>query len=255
MHPILLDTPYFSLKAYGLFVAIGFLAGISYCVREGRNQGYDQQHILDLGFYIILAAILGSRVFYVLTNLESYRHNLLDIFKVWQGGLTFFGGFLLALLVGIFYMKKHDLPVGKTLDLFAPSLAIGEFFGRIGCFFAGCCYGMECNLPWAVTFNNPQSLARIGVPLHPTQLYAASAALVTFLILFFWKNRKSFDGQLALLWILIYSAFRAAIEFFRGDPRGYLIMNTFAVSQVISALLIIISLFLLIYLKPKDSSQ
>ena len=110
-------------------------------------------------------------------------------------------------------------------------------------------------MPWAVTFNNPQSLARIGVPLHPTQLYAASAALVTFLILFFWKNRKSFDGQLALLWILIYSAFRATIEFFRGDPRGYLIMDTFAVSQVISALLIIVSLIMLVVLKNKNKSS
>jgi phosphatidylglycerol:prolipoprotein diacylglycerol transferase len=110
-------------------------------------------------------------------------------------------------------------------------------------------------MPWAVTFNNPQSLARIGVPLHPTQLYAAAAALVTFLILFFWRKRKSFDGQLALLWILIYSAFRAVIEFFRGDPRGYLIMNTFAVSQVISAVFIVVSLFLLLYLKPKNSSR
>jgi len=255
MHPILLETPYFSLKAYGLFVAIGFLAGISYCLRESRNQGYNQQHILDLGFYIILAAIVGSRLFYVLTNLESYRHNPLDIFKVWQGGLTFFGGFLLALVVGIVYMKKFNLPVGKTLDLFAPSLAIGEFFGRIGCFFAGCCYGRECSLPWAVTFNNPQSLARIGVPLHPTQLYSAAAALITFLILVFWGKRKSFDGQIALLWILVYSAFRGIIEFFRGDPRGYLIMNTFAVSQVISAVLIIISLIMLVTLKRKHSSR
>jgi phosphatidylglycerol:prolipoprotein diacylglycerol transferase len=255
MHPILFETPYFSLKAYGLFVAIGFLAGITYCVREGVKQGYNQQHILDLGFYIILAAIVGSRIFYVITNLDSYRHNLLDIFKVWQGGLTFFGGFILALLAGIVYMKKYNLPVGKTLDLFAPSLSIGEFFGRIGCFFAGCCYGRECSMPWAVTFTDPQSLARIGVPLHPTQLYAAAAALVTFLILVFWSKRKSFDGQLALIWILIYSTFRAVVEFFRGDPRGYLIMNTFAVSQVISAALIIISLILLIYLKRKNSSR
>ena len=239
MHPILLETPYFSLKAYGLFVAIGFLAGISYCLREARNQGYNQQHILDLGFYIILAAIVGSRVFYVLTNLESYRHNPLDIF----------------LVVGIVYIKKFNLPVGKTLDLFAPSLAIGEFFGRIGCFFAGCCYGTECNLPWAVTFNNPQSLARIGVPLHPTQLYSSAAALITFLILVFWSKRKSFDGQIALLWILVYSAFRGIIEFFRGDPRGYLIMNTFAVSQVISAVLIIVSLIMLVTLKRKHSSR
>jgi phosphatidylglycerol:prolipoprotein diacylglycerol transferase len=254
MHPILLETPYFTIKAYGLFVAIGFLAGISYALREARNQGYNQQHILDLGFYIILAAIVGSRVFYVLTNLENYRHHLLDIFKVWQGGLTFFGGFLLALLAGIVYIKKFKLPAGKTLDLFAPALALGEFFGRIGCFFAGCCYGKECGLPWAVTFTNPQSLARLNVPLHPTQLYSAAASLITFIILVLWSKRKAYDGQLALLWIFFYSSFRVIIEFFRGDPRGYLIMNTFAISQVISAILIIVSLVMLAVLKNKNKS-
>jgi len=252
MHPILIDTPYFSIKAYGLFVAIGFLAGLGYCLRTARQEGYNQQHILDLGFYIILAAIVGSRIFYVLTNLDHYRYNLLDVFKVWQGGLTFIGGFLLSLVVGIVYIKKFNLPVGKTLDLFAPSVALGEFFGRIGCFFAGCCYGRECDLPWAVTFTHPQSLARIGVPLHPTQLYTSLAALITFLVLVFWRQRKSFDGQLALLWIFFYSVFRTIIEFFRGDPRGYLLMNTFAVSQVLSLSLIIISLIMLVVMKKRS---
>ncbi len=252
MHPILFETPYFSIKAYGLFVAIGFLAGIGYCLRTARHEGYNQQHLLDLAFYIILAAIVGSRIFYVLTNLDHYRYNLLDIFKVWQGGLTFIGGFFLSLVVGIIYMKKFNLPIGKTLDLFAPSLALGEFFGRIGCFFAGCCYGRECDFPWAVTFTNPQSLARLGVPLHPTQLYAAAAALAIFFILVFLRKRKTFAGELALLWIFFYSVFRTIIEFFRGDPRGLLIMNTFAVSQVLSAALIIISLILFVVLKKRS---
>ncbi len=254
MHPIIFEFYGFSIKSYGLFVAIGFLAGISFTLREGRRQGSDPQLILDLAFYIILAAIVGSRLFYVITNLDAYRGNLLDIFKVWQGGLTFFGGFILSFIAGVWYMKKHRMPVWKTFDLFAPSLALGEFFGRIGCFFAGCCYGKECAYPWAVTFTNPQSLGRIGVPLHPTQLYASAAALVTFLILCAMRNKKTFDGELALLWIIIYSFLRLIVESFRGDPRGYLIFGQYPVSQVLAVLLIAAALSMWSVLKKKTTS-
>jgi phosphatidylglycerol---prolipoprotein diacylglyceryl transferase len=254
VHPIIFETPYFSLKAYGLFVAMGFIAGLAFALREARQQGLEAQPILDLAFYIILSAIIGSRLFYVLTTWESYRHNLLDILKVWQGGLTFFGGFILSFAAGVVYMKRHQMAVWKTFDLFAPALALGDFFGRIGCFFAGCCYGRECSYPWAVTFIDPQSLARIGVPLHPTQLYASLASLATFLLLWFWSSRKAYDGQLSLLWIFCYSFFRLIIEYFRGDPRGYLILGTFAVSQVIAAILLMVSLSILVLLKNKNNS-
>jgi phosphatidylglycerol:prolipoprotein diacylglycerol transferase len=233
---------------------MGFLAGLGFALREARQQGLDTQPILDLAFYLILSAIIGSRLFYVLTNFDSYRHNPLDILKVWQGGLTFFGGLMLSLSVGIIYMKRRRMAVWKTFDLFAPALALGDFLGRIGCFFAGCCYGRECSYPWAVTFTDPQSLARIGAALHPTQLYSAFASLVTFLLLWDWSSRKRFDGQLALLWVFFYSFFRLIIEYFRGDPRGYLVLGTFAVSQVIAAVLVIASLIILAALKNKGKS-
>jgi len=254
VHPIIFETPYFSLKAYGLFVAIGFLSGLAFALREARQQGLDPQSILDLAFYIILSAIIGSRLFYVLTNLDSYRHTPLDVLKVWQGGLTFYGGFIFSFITGVIYMQRHRMAVWKTFDLFAPALALGDFFGRIGCFFAGCCYGRECSYPWAVTFTDPQSLARIGAALHPTQLYSSLASLATFLLLWAWSSRKTFDGQLALLWIFFYSFFRLIIEYFRGDPRGYLILGTFAVSQVIAAVLGIVSLIMLAVLKNKSKS-
>jgi len=254
VHPIIFDTAYFSLKAYGLFVAVGFIAGLAFALREARLQGLAAQPILDLAFYLILSAIIGSRLFYVLTNWDAYCHNPLDILKVWQGGLTFFGGFMLSVIAGVLYMKRRRMAVWKTFDLFAPGLALGDFFGRIGCFFAGCCYGRECSCPWAVTFTDPQSLARIGVPLHPTQLYATLASLITFLLLWFWSSRKKYNGQLSLLWIFCYSFFRLIIEYFRGDPRGYLVLGTFAISQVLAALLVIASLIMLAVLKNKSNS-
>lgn len=255
MYPILLQLGDFSIKTYGFFIAVGFLLGIAFAVREARRISYDPQIILDMSFYMIVGAIVGSRLFYVITHMSYYRHNVLDIFKVWEGGLTFFGGFILAVAACVWMVKKHQLSTWRTFDLFAPSLAIGVFFGRLGCFSAGCCYGKECSLPWAVTFTNPDSLARLNVPLHPTQLYCAAGAVVTFLILLAFKNRKSFDGQLALIWIFCYSCFRLIEELFRGDARGDLLFGQYPASQVIAALLIIVSMLLFPLLNKKHACR
>lgn len=241
MHPILFTLGPLSIKTYGFLVATGFLAGIALALREARRTGVDPQVVLDLSFYIIVGAIVGSRLFYVFTHLSYYRYNLLDAFKVWQGGLTFFGGLILALALCLWILRRRGLGVWKMLDLFAPSLAIGVLFGRLGCFSAGCCYGRECSLPWAVTFTHPESLARVHVPLHPVQLYAALGALITFAILYLMRTRTRFDGQLALLWIFCYSCSRSIEELFRGDVRGDLIMGRFPASQIIAWTLIVLA--------------
>ncbi len=255
MHPILIELGQFSVKTYGFFIAIGFLAGISLALKEAKRLNYDHQFILDIAFYMILGAIVGSRLFYVATHLSYYRTNPLDVFKVWQGGLTFFGGFILAMLISIWMIKKRNLSIWKTCDIFAPSLAIGVMFGRIGCFFAGCCYGTHCELPWAVTFTNPHSLAQLNVALHPTQLYSAAGACITFLVLYGLRKKKSFDGQLTLLWILLYSGFRSIVELFRGDVRGDLLFEKFPASQVLAWALIAFALVMLFVLKAKSKKS
>jgi phosphatidylglycerol:prolipoprotein diacylglycerol transferase len=252
MHPILLQFGSFSIKTYGLFIAMGFLMGITFALKEAKRSGYDPQLILDLSFYMIIGAIVGSRLFYVLTHISHYQQTPLDAFKVWQGGLTFFGGFILSMIICIWIIKKHKLSIWKIFDMFAPSLAIGVFFGRIGCFFAGCCYGKPCSLPWAVTFTDPHSLAKLNVSLHPTQLYSAAAAFITFLILIVFRKRKSFDGQLALMWILLYSFFQLIIEMFRGDVRGDLLFGQYPASQVLALLLLLFALILFPILKKRN---
>ncbi|MCX8042658.1 MAG: prolipoprotein diacylglyceryl transferase [Desulfobacterota bacterium] len=239
MHPILLEFAGISIKTYGFFIAIGFLAAIAIAVKEARRIGYDPQLVLDMAFYMILGAIIGSRLFYVFTHLSAYRDNPLDMLKIWEGGLTFFGGFILAAVACVWMAKKHGCRLWQTFDLFAPSLAVGVFFGRIGCFFAGCCYGRECTLPWAVTFTNPHSLAPLHVPLHPTQLYAAAGAALTFLVLLILKKRKSFEGQLALAWMFCYCVFRLIEELFRGDMRGDLLFNRYPASQVFAVVMLV----------------
>jgi phosphatidylglycerol:prolipoprotein diacylglycerol transferase len=181
MHPVLFQFGNLSFYTYGLLVAIGFLLGIALAMKEARRMGEDPEVILDLAFYLLLAGIIGSRLFYVIENFASYRLSPLDILKFWKGGLTFYGGLIPALMAGIWYVKKHNLRVLKILDIIAPSAAIGHAVGRLGCFSAGCCYGRVCDLPWAVVFTDPKSLAPLGVSLHPTQIYSSLNAFFIFL--------------------------------------------------------------------------
>jgi phosphatidylglycerol:prolipoprotein diacylglycerol transferase len=254
MYPTLFKINGLIIHTYGLFIAAGFLLGLAMAMKEAREEGIDPQIILDLGFYLILSAIIGSRLFYVLLNLPYYLSDPLEIIKVWHGGLVFYGGFFLALIVCLFYLKRHRLPLWRTCDLFAPPLAAGEFLGRLGCFFAGCCYGKETHLPWGITFTNPQSLAKLGVPLHPTQLYSSFLALLILLVLFFLRRYKSFNGEIAWSYILLYSISRIVVEYFRGDPRDFLINQTISLAQGIALILGILSIFMLSYLRKKQGN-
>jgi phosphatidylglycerol:prolipoprotein diacylglycerol transferase len=248
LHPILFKFGPFNILSftigpvtihtYGFFVAIGFLVGIYLAALQARKEGLSSQKIVDLGFYILLASIIGSRLFYIFVNPSHYLNNPLDIFKIWEGGLVFYGGVLLVIPTAIWYVKRNNLGLWRTADVFAPSIAIGHAFGRLGCFFAGCCYGRVAeSLPWSIIFTNPQCLAPLNVPLHPTQLYEAGGEAVNFLILITLRKYKSFNGQLFLAYILIYSVIRFTIEFFRGDvSRGYII-ESLSVAQGISILM------------------
>ena len=132
----------------------------------------------------------------------------------------------------------------------APSIAIGHFFGRIGCFFAGCCYGKACDLPWAIVFKDPLSLAPIGFHLHPVQLYSSAANMAIFGFLWFYRTRTRIQGQLFWIYILIYGIIRAVLEFFRGDPRGFLHDGP-SVSQAIGVVLACLATVMLIRLRKK----
>jgi phosphatidylglycerol:prolipoprotein diacylglycerol transferase len=208
--------------------------------------------VVDLFFYTVLSALIGSRILFVLINFDVYRQHPMKIFKIWEGGLVFYGGLVLAVIVAFWYMKWHRLPIWKVADLISPLIALGLFFGRTGCFLAGCCYGKETSLPWGVVFKNPDSLARLNVPLHPTQLYDAANGLAIFFFLNWMERRKTFDGQIFWLFLLLYSITRFFIEIFRGDPRGFLFGDLLSTSQGVGILLAILSIFMLFYMKKQS---
>jgi phosphatidylglycerol:prolipoprotein diacylglycerol transferase len=243
MHPELFKISLLTVHTYGVLVAAGFLLGLGLAVRQAGKEGIPPNKIVDIGFYILLSALIGSRLFYVMINASHYMKNPLDIFKVWEGGLVFYGGLLLAVPTVLWYVKKNTLGVWNIADMFAPSLAIGHAIGRVGCFYSGCCYGKPAEgLPWAVTFTDPQSLALIGVPLHPTQLYESLGEFIIFFMLIILRKYKSFNGQLFMTYIILYSVLRFIVEFFRGDAARGFISPLISLSQGVSILMFLVAI-------------
>lgn len=251
MFPVIFEFGKFTLYTYGFFIAIGVLAAVLFARHEAKRLEVDPNRITDLCFYLVIAAILGSRLFFVLLNLEYYMQAPLEVFKIWSGGLVFYGGFITALAAALALIRSYGLPLGKTADIAALAIPLGHFFGRLGCFSAGCCYGEACNLPWAITFSHPESLAPLNLQIHPTQLYSAAANLFIFLVMLAFREKKRFHGQLFLFYVLLYGVLRSFIEIFRGDDRGPLFMNFLSVSQAIGLGAAVLSVLLLVLLAKR----
>jgi phosphatidylglycerol---prolipoprotein diacylglyceryl transferase len=251
MHPILFKFGNIAIYTYGLMMALAFFVGISLARKEAERVGQDPEQILDLSFYILIAAVIGSRLFYVFTDPKNFIADPVEIFRIWNGGLVFYGGFILAVVVGMIYVKKTGMVLWQTADVMAPGLAVGQAIGRIGCFFAGCCYGKVCDMPWAIVFRNPDSLAPQGIPLHPTQLYSFLSDFSIFVVLWLFRKKTQFRGQLFWAYVLLYGITRFMIENYRGDFRGETYYQFFSVSQVIGLCLASLAAVMLFVLGRK----
>lgn len=200
--------------SYGVMVAIGVVVGVIVVRYEAKRLGWRTDTILDLSLYLVIAGVIGSRVAYVIIEWEHFAGNPLKIFKIWEGGLSFYGTLIACLLVVIIFVKRKGYRLGALGDLLALGVAAGYPFGRIGCFLNGCCYGRPTDAAWAVAFPFD------GVPRHPTQLYSIGFALIIFAVLWFSRRRKLFDGYLMWLYFMLYAAYRFIIDFWRVSPPG-----------------------------------
>ncbi len=177
-------------------MAIAFLAALWMAGRLAARAGLNSDAVTNLGIYCALAAIAGAKVMMFLVDLPYYMQHAGEIFSLatLRAGGVFYGGLIAALAVAWWYMRRTRLPLWKTADVFAPAIALGHGIGRLGCFSAGCCWGVRANVPWAVTFTNPAANDLVGVPLnvplHPTQLYESFAEFCIFGILY-WRIRKA----------------------------------------------------------------
>lgn len=219
VHPIAFKLGPLTVHWFGVMIAVAFLAGMWTAVRRAPRAGVAGEQIADLVVpWLLLGSVLGARVLYVATYWkESFAGQpWWEIFMIQRGGLVFYGGLIGASLTTIFFARIKKLPLWKLADIFAPSIALGSLFGRIGCFLNGCCYGRACELPWAVRF--PADHPTLGDPVHPTQIYDALLNLLLFLgLAWLFRHRRKFDGQIFAIFLMGYAITRSIAEAFRGD--------------------------------------
>ncbi len=257
MFPKLFELGPVSVYSYGLLLALAYLLGLQLALRRARAAGLDPNRVMDLGLWVVLSALAGAKLLLVAIDLPHFLANPGEIFSMIRSAGVFYGGLILAVAVGLWYMRRHGLPVWTTADLFAPGIALGHVIGRLGCFFAGCCFGRPTDVPWAVTFTNPLAAEIVGtplhVPLHPTQLYESFAELVILgLLLAFEKRGRPFPGRTFWGYMAIYGLTRFVIEGFRGDDRG-MVFGLWSTSQFISLLLVPLSLAMLVHLSRRPA--
>jgi phosphatidylglycerol:prolipoprotein diacylglycerol transferase len=220
VHPIAFHIGKLSVHWYGVFLATAFLVGLWTASRRAPLTGVAPGKISDAMIWLMVGAVVGARILYVATYWrESFAgHPWWEVFMIQRGGLVYYGGLVGASLACILYVRLQKLPLWKVGDIFAPSVALGYVFGRIGCLMNGCCYGRACSLPWAITFPaNETGGAPAGVPIHPTQIYDSILNLVLYGGLAWLYRRKKFDGQVFATYLMGYAITRSIVEIFRGD--------------------------------------
>jgi phosphatidylglycerol---prolipoprotein diacylglyceryl transferase len=224
--PKLFSIGSFYLPTYGLLVALGFLAGLTVAVRLGRRSGLPAEPLTNLAVYVALAGLAGAKILMIAFDWSEYRKDLGAIFSLstLQAAGVYQGGLILALITAYLYMKKQGLPLLETADAFAPGVALGHAIGRLGCLAAGCCYGIACKLPWAITFHNPEAASLSGTPLetalHPTQLYEFGTEGLLCLYLCWRFGKPHQPGRILGQFLVISSGARFVIEFFRFHEQG-----------------------------------
>jgi len=227
--------------------ALGLIAGLMVIFHLSPGQGLDPDKMWNLGGLAILCGIVGAKVLLILNDWSFYAQHPSMIFSrevLLQSGGVFSGGVVLALVVCFWYARHAHIPFLRGADVFAPGLALGHAFGRLGCFAAGCCYGSHTTMPWGVVFTNPIAHQLVGTPLgealHPTQLYEFVVEMINFPILFWLVGRKKFEGQVMGLYMFLYGIERFVIEFFRGDGgRGEVFGGAITATQLIAIGLVI----------------
>jgi phosphatidylglycerol:prolipoprotein diacylglycerol transferase len=254
VHQVAIDFGPIKIHWYGIFIAIGFLAGVWTAGKRGLRHNLSPQLISDLAMWLLVGAIIGARVWHVASYWEKEFSGkpFIEIFKIQNGGLVFYGGFVGAAVAGTIFALWKKLPWFKTADALAPSIALGSVFGRLGCLMTGCCYGKACELPWAIRF--PQEHETHGLPVHPTQLYDSFANLLLYLGLAWLYRRKKFDGQVFAVFLIGYAVLRSTVEIFRGDYQTGEIHAGLTPGQLVSVIIVVIGVALLVALPRKASS-
>ncbi len=256
MHPELFRIGPFAVHSYGVMLALSFILGIYVAVKKGEKRGIDGDAIVNLGFIIIIASIVGARLFYVIFHTEEFTGRWLYAFwpvqedgTVGLGGLILLGGFILAVTASAIYIRIKRLKFWRLADSIAPSIALGVFLTRIGCYLNGCCFGVACDYPWGVNFPaySPAGATMGDLYIHPTQLYSSLYGLAIFGILMFLDRKPNFDGLLIGSFLILYGIARFTVDFFRYYENQMFIIDGLQFNQVVSIIMFISGIAILVY--------
>ncbi len=229
---------------YGIMVALGFLAAVLQLNRLARREHFPEGLGSDLGMRVMLGGIVGARLAYVLANFSYYRAHPGEILRIDQGGLIFYGGFLLAVLAVVIYARRRHLPLWRVGDFTVSVLPLGHALGRVGCFLNGCCYGAPTDRPWGTYVADAVR--------HPVQLYEAAFNLALFGALQLLLRRNQ-PGRVVAVYLMAYGAWRFGIEFLRGDDR--LRLSGLDLAQVLSLGLLLTGGILALALRGKPRPE
>ena len=240
MRIILFEILGIQIKSYGLMIAIGIIVASSLLISKGKKRGLDEDSLLNLIIFAVIGGILGGKLLFIITEFKNILKNP-SIILNFGYGFVIYGAILLGALTIYLYCKKKKWNTLEIIDMTVPGLAIAQGFGRIGCFLAGCCYGVETKLKIGVEFPI-ESLAPAGVHLHPTQIYSSIFDFILGFLLLYYGRKERDTGKVTGLYLIIYSIGRFSVEFFRNDPRGT--VGILSTSQFIAIFTLVVGIII-----------
>ncbi len=259
MRPVLFHLGSFPIYSYSIFVVLAYTIGLTYGWFEVKRLKQDTIHAADISIWLFICGFLGARLLFVLVFPKPFIEDPVEIFRIWNGGLVWYGGLLGGSLAGVAYIIKHKLPFGLWMDILGHIIMLQLAISRFGCFFNGCCYGrpvedLWCSVVYPVSH---PALGLLQVPVHPTPLYASAACFAIFIFLAVLQRFKRFDGQVALTMLVLYPVSRFIVELYRNDPRGKteIFGHTLSTSQTISVVVGTAALLALIVFFVKSYSD
>jgi len=254
VHPVLIEIGRFKIYSYGFMLAVSFLVGIWFAGKRARRYGIPENSMYDLSIVLILSAVLGSRLLYIFTHIDHYR-SILDVIALWQGGATFYGGLVLAAIGAVVFLRIKRIPFFKVADVCSPSIGLGIFLTRIGCFLSGCCFGLPTSCPFGLVFppDSPAGYAYQGIRIHPTQLYSSFYGILIFILIMLIERRKRFDGFTFAWLCILYGMSRFIVDFFRYYEKISMFWDALSVNQLLSLGLVIAGVLLLVLLRRRTA--
>jgi phosphatidylglycerol:prolipoprotein diacylglycerol transferase len=257
MRPILFHIGSYSVHSYGVMLMLAIVCGVWAATsivrrRKAADPAFpiSTEDVMDVTLWIVAGIVIGARLLFVIVDWSSYKGHPLDMFKVWEGGLSFHGGlFGVLIALGLFSVRKR-IPFLLLGDVIAPAAMIGYAVGRVGCFLNGCCYGAPTTMPWGVRFHDD---GIVTPPSHPTQLYSTAMSLVFFGVLLWMGRRKSaFSGQVAFFYILFSAIERFTMEIWRAGTTSTVVALGLTDVQWLCMTMALVSIGALIWLRRRN---